>query len=61
MEYLKVFLRNLGLLVLIGVVLLILLPAQMTDIYKLYGAIFGPVAILIVIVTALPNRRSKKK
>lgn len=58
-EYLKKFLKNLGLLVLIGVVLLLLFRTQMSDVYKLYGAIFGPITFLILIVAALPRKKSK--
>jgi hypothetical protein len=61
MDYLKIFLRNLGILVLIGVVLWILFPSWMTEVYKLYGAIFGPIALLILVVAALPKRKPAHK
>lgn len=57
LDILKRFLRNLAFLLIIGVVLFILFPNQMSQIYQLYGAIFGPVAILILIVGALPNNK----
>ena len=57
MDYLKAFLRNLGFLVLIGIVLLVLFPSWMRDINRLYGAIFGPLALLILVIAALPARK----
>lgn len=61
MDYLKVFLRNLGFLVLIGIVLLVLFPSWMRDVYQLYGAIFGPLALLILVVAALPAKKRINK
>ncbi len=57
MRFLKAFLFNLGLLALAGILLLILFPDFMSQVYKLFGVMLGPVAILIVIVAALPRRR----
>jgi len=56
---LVLFLRNLAGLVIIGVVLLVLFPVWMSEVYKLYGAIFGPLALLILVVAALPARKHK--
>jgi len=61
MDYLKVFLRNLGFLILIGIVLLVLFPSWIRDVYHLYGAIFGPLALLILVVAALPARKRMNK
>ncbi len=57
MRFFKAFVRNLILLIIIGIVLFGLFPDQMGQIFQLYGALFGPIAILIVIVAALPRKR----
>ena len=61
MDFLKALLRNLAILVGIGIVLLILLPNQMSQVYELYGALFGPIAILLLISAALPKKTRLKK
>jgi hypothetical protein len=57
MRFLKDFLRNLGLLLVIGLILYVLFPYMMRQVFQLYGALFGPVVILIIIVAALPRKR----
>ena len=42
MDFLKKLLRNLALLVGIGIVLLILFPSMMSQVYELLGGLFGP-------------------
>jgi hypothetical protein len=61
MEFLKGFLRNLGLLLIIGLVLFVLFPEIMKQIFQLYGALLGPVAIFVVIVAALPRKKRGKR
>lgn len=60
MDFLKSFVRNLALLILIGIILLVLFPDIMRQVFGLYGALFGPLAILILIVAALPKRNKKR-
>jgi hypothetical protein len=57
MRFLKDFLRNLGLLLVIGLILYALFPDMMRQVFQIYGALFGPVVILIIIVAALPRKR----
>lgn len=57
MDFLKGLLKNLAFLLAIGVVLFILFPNQMSQVFQLYGAIFGPIAILILIVAAMPRKK----
>ncbi len=59
MQFLKAFLRNLVFLFVLGIVLLILFPTQMSQIYQLYGALFGPIALLMLLVAALPRKRRR--
>ncbi|GAP13377.1 hypothetical protein LARV_01130 [Longilinea arvoryzae] len=59
MDFLKGFLRNLALLILMGVVLFVLFPDIMRQVFGLYGAIFGPLAILFLVVSALPKKSKK--
>ena len=60
MQFLKDFLKNLTLLIVISVVLLILFPDMMRQVFQLYGALFGPLAIILVMVIALPRKRRHK-
>lgn len=60
MDFLKDFVRNLALLTLIGIILLVLFPDIMRQVFGLYGALFGPLVILILIVAALPKRNKKR-
>ena len=55
MRFFKDFLRNLGLLIAFGLVLFVLFPEFTSQAFSLYGALFGPLAIIIVIVAALPR------
>lgn len=56
MQFFKIFLRNLLLLFVMGVVLFIFFPDVMNQVFQLYGALFGPLILLIIIVVALPRR-----
>jgi uncharacterized membrane protein YccC len=60
MQFLKDFLRNLVLLLIIGLVLFIIFPDMMNQVFQLYAAFLGPIAILILIVAALPRRKRKR-
>lgn len=60
MSFLKGFLRNIGLLLLIGLGLLILFPGYMQQVFQLYPALFGPVVILLIVVAALPRKKRRK-
>ena len=55
MSFLKKLGRNLLFLIILGIVLLVLFPTQMSQVFALYGAIFGPLAILLLIAAALPK------
>jgi tetratricopeptide (TPR) repeat protein len=61
MEFLKDLLRNIVFLIAIGVVLYIIFPDMMKQVIQLYGMLFGPVAILFVIVAALPRKKRAKR
>jgi len=60
-EFLKDLLRNLAFLIGIGVVLYIIAPDMMRQVFQLYGMLFGPIAILLVIVAALPRKKRGKR
>jgi hypothetical protein len=57
MQFLKNFLRNLALLFAIGLVLFLVSPSMMSQVFQLYGALFGPLAIIILAVIALPRKQ----
>lgn len=60
MQFVKDFLKNLAILVVIGVVLFILFPDMMRQVLELYGALLGPIAIIVLIVAALPRKKSRQ-
>lgn len=60
MLFFKDFLRNLLILIGIGIILYLISPSIMGDIFRLYGAIFGPIAIILLIVAALPRKRRRR-
>ena len=61
MEFLKDLLRNLAFLIAIGIVLYIIAPDMMKQVFQLYGMLFGPIAILLVIVAAVPRKKRSKR
>jgi len=56
MEFLKNLLRNIIILVAIGVFLYFASPDIMGQVYNLFGSLFGPLAIIMLVVLALPRR-----
>lgn len=60
MDYLKGLLRNLAIMVGFGLILYIAAPEIIGTAYQTIGILFGPLAILMLIVAALPYRRKKK-
>lgn len=61
MQFLKDYLRNLLFLILLGVALYFLFPDMMRQIFELYGLLFGPLAIVALLVIALPRGKRKKE
>lgn len=59
MQFFKDFVRNLVILVVIGVILFFMFPDMMKQVYELYGMLFGPLAIVVLIVIALPRAKRK--
>lgn len=60
MEFFKNLLRNILILVVIGVVIYLMYPAIMGQVFEVYWMLFGPLAIVMLIVFALP-RRSRRR
>ncbi len=58
-QFLKNFLKNLGFLVVIGIVLFFVAPNMMRQVFDAFGQLFGPLAIIMIIVAALPSKRTK--
>jgi len=58
-QFLKNFLKNLGFLVVIGIVLFFVAPDMMRQVFNAFGQLFGPLAIIMIIVAALPSKRTK--
>ena len=61
MVFLKNLLRNLVFLIVLGLVLYIINPDIMKQVYDLYWALFGPIVILMVIVAAFPSKRRTRR
>jgi len=61
MQFLKDFLRNLLFLLLLGVVLYFMFPDMMKQIFELYGLLFGPLAVVMLLAIALPRKKRKKE
>ena len=60
MVFLKGFLRNLALLVALGLVIYFMYPDVVMQTLEAYWLILGPIAVLFVIIAALPKKRTKK-
>jgi hypothetical protein len=61
MRFIMAFLTNLGLLLVGGLVLYIIFPEIMGNVYRTFGLLFGPLALLFVIVAALPRGRRRSR
>lgn len=60
MNFMRKFLFNLVVLVIMLAVLYFIMPDIMGAIYQLYYAILGPgLLLLVLVVTAMPNRRRR--
>jgi hypothetical protein len=60
MEFFKNLLRNLLILVAIGVVVYLLYPEVMGQVFQTYWTLWGPLAIVILVVAALPKRSRRR-
>jgi len=61
MQFIKDFVRNLIILLVIGVVLFFMFPDMMKQVFELYGLMFGPLALIILVVIALPRKKRKSR
>ncbi len=53
-------LKNLGFLIAFGIIIYILFPDMMRQVFQLYGALFGPVIIiLLIVIAALPRKKRR--
>ena len=57
MQFIKDFIRNLLILITIGVVLFFMFPDMIKQVFELYGMLFGPLALVVLIVIALPRKK----
>jgi hypothetical protein len=60
MTFLKRFLINLAFLIGLGIILTIISPNIMKQVFQLFGGLFGPLALLFVVIAALPRKRRSK-
>jgi len=61
MKFIDAWVRNLFVLFVIGVVLFLMFPREMKEIFGVFGAIFGPLAIIMLLVAALPRNGRKRR
>jgi len=57
MDFVKGLLRNLAFIVVLGIVLFLIFPDIMKQVSQIFGGLFGPLLILIVIVAAFPRKK----
>jgi hypothetical protein len=60
MAFLKYFFRNLALLAVLVLVIYLIEPEMVGGAFQNYWQILGPVGLLIIIVAAIPKRRSRR-
>ena len=61
MQFIKIFLRNLGVLIILGLGLLVLFPDMVGQMFQFYGLLFPPGLILLMVaVAAWPRRRRRR-
>ncbi len=54
------FIQNFGILLLMGLILFIIFPDIMSQVVQVYGLVFAPALIVIlIIVAALPRKRRR--
>ena len=56
-EFILNFLRNCAILFVIGVVLFLVAPQMMSQVFGVYGALGVPFVLLFIIMAALPRRK----
>ena len=61
MQFIKDFVRNLIVLLVIGAVLYFMAPDMMRQVYELFGVMFGPLVLIILVVIALPRGKRKPR
>jgi hypothetical protein len=62
MRFIKRFLRNLGVLIVLSIALLVLFPDLMRQIYQFYILLFGPgLCVLLLVASALPRWKRRRR
>lgn len=60
MDFLKGFLRNIALIIGLGIIIYLIEPEMVRQVIEVYRLILGPIAFLFVIIAALPRKRVGK-
>ncbi len=55
MQFIKAFVRNLLILLALGAILLFMFPDIMKPVLQFYSALLGPLALVVLVVIALPR------
>ena len=61
MAFLKGFLRNLAFLAGLGLIIYLVEPEMVTNAFKAYWMILGPIGILLIIVSAIPQKHKTRR
>ena len=56
-KFIKRLIQNLGLLLIIAIILFLVFPDMMRQVFQLFGGLFAPALIVILIVVAAVPRR----
>ncbi|PKO00555.1 MAG: hypothetical protein CVU42_03160 [Chloroflexi bacterium HGW-Chloroflexi-4] len=57
MDFIKNLIRNIVILVACGFAIYLVAPSMMSQVYSLFGSFFGPLAIIMIVVLAIPKKR----
>jgi hypothetical protein len=60
MQFIKDWLKNLALLFVLFIVITIFFREQMSQILGVYSALFGPIALLLLLAFTMPRRRRSR-
>ena len=60
MDFIKNLVINVVILVVCGIGISLFAPSLMSQVYSLFGSLFGPLAIIMVVVLAIPKKRKSQ-
>jgi hypothetical protein len=61
MQFVMNWLRNLGLILIIGIGIYIIFPDMTRQVIELYGMLFGPLIFVMLLVFSLPRKGRSRR